>query len=65
MPTLELERDEIVTQIDEIARRHGYNSASDLIHRWNAGTLRDTGAVASALILADLLDPADPLLLAP
>jgi hypothetical protein len=61
MPTLELSRDEIVEQIDAEARRAGYSDAAALLRRWTDGTLEDSGAVAGALILADLLDEDDPL----
>jgi hypothetical protein len=62
MPTLELSRDEIVAQIDAVARHRGYLDAADLLRRWRVGELDDPGPVADALVLADLLDTDDPLL---
>jgi len=60
-PVLELTRDEILEQIEAIARKKRALSGTALIRAYRAGRLEDPGEVAGALVLADLLPEDDPL----
>jgi hypothetical protein len=57
-----LNRDEVIAQIDREARRRRNLSGAELMASFQAGTLREPGAVADLLVLADLLDEGDPFL---
>ena len=59
MPTLELTRDEIVAEMERVARSRTGVSAAELISAYRAGTLDDPGQVGDVLVLAGLLDPSD------
>ena len=60
MPTLELTRDEIVAEMERVARARRGVSAAALIEDYRAGRLQDPGQVGDVLVLAGLLDPSDP-----
>jgi hypothetical protein len=61
MPTLELTRDEIIKEIDRVARLRCGMSGADVIRAYRAGMLDDPGRVGDVLVLADLLDSDDPI----
>jgi hypothetical protein len=58
--TVELTRDEILAQIDQVSRKRLGLTAEEALQQWRAGELEDPGAVGDALVLSDLLDPEDP-----
>ena len=60
MPTLELSRDEIVAEMERVALARRGVSAAELVAEYRAGTLEDPGQIGDVLVLAGLLDPADP-----
>jgi hypothetical protein len=60
MPTLELTRDEIVAEMERVAAARRGVSAAQIVADYRAGTLQDPGQVGDVLVLAGLLDPADP-----
>jgi hypothetical protein len=62
--TVELTREEIIRAIDRVTRARLGRSAADVVCAYRAGILPDAGRVGDALVLADLLDPADSLQLA-
>ena len=60
MPTLEMTRGEIVAEMERVAQARLGVSAADVVADYLAGTLEDPGQVGDVLVLAGLLDPADP-----
>ena len=60
MPTLELTRDQIVAEMERVARTRRGVSAAKVITDYRAGVLEDPGQVGDLLVLAGLLDPTDP-----
>lgn len=56
-----LSRQEIVSALDEGARRRRNISGCDLVRSYRAGRLADPGEVADLLVLADLLSEDDPI----
>lgn len=61
MPTLELTREEIIEEMDKVARGRLQLSAAEVLRRYRADELDDPGTVGDLLILADLLDADDPI----
>lgn len=60
MPILDLTRDEILHEIDVLARARRGLSAHQLLFAYREGRLEEPGEVADLLALADLLDENDP-----
>lgn len=56
-----LTREEIVTALDEGARRRRKISGPELVRSYRAGYLAEPGEVADLLVLADLLSDDDPI----
>jgi predicted dithiol-disulfide oxidoreductase (DUF899 family) len=59
MPTLELSRDEIIAEMDRVARHRRHTSAAEIVRQYRAGTLEAPGELADLLVLGDLLDADD------
>jgi hypothetical protein len=59
IPTLDLTRDDILDEIDRVAKLRRGMSGADLLRIYRDGSLKDPGEVADVLILADLLDSND------
>jgi hypothetical protein len=57
---LKLSREEILDRIDCVARQRLGMSGTEMIRAYRAGRLRDPGAVADVLVLANLLAEDDP-----
>lgn len=61
MPTLELTRDDIIEEMDRVSMDRLGMSAHEVLSRYSAGELEQVGEVGDVLVLADLLDPSDPI----
>lgn len=61
MPTLEMTRNEIIAEMDRVAKTRLGLSASEVLRAYRAGELEDPGEVGDLLILAELLDSTDPI----
>jgi hypothetical protein len=61
MPTLELTRDEIIQEMDRVSKDRLGMTAYEVLSRYAAGHLEEVGEVGDVLVLADLLDPSDPI----
>ena len=59
MPTLELSRDEIIAEMERVARHRRQTSAAEIVRAYRAGTLEAPGELADLLVLGDLLDADD------
>jgi hypothetical protein len=63
--TVEMSRDEVVSLLEEGARRRRGMTASQLIRAYRTRQLDDPGSVADLLALSYLLRDEDPLLVDP
>jgi hypothetical protein len=59
VPTLELSREQIVAEMERVARRRRHTSAAEVVRQYRAGTLEAPGELADLLVLGDLLDSDD------
>lgn len=61
MLTLELTRDQIVDEMERVTRRRLGIGAKEALHLYETGELQDAGEIGDVLVLADLLEPSDPI----
>lgn len=61
MPTVDLTRDEIISTMDDVAKRRMGSTAQEVLRLYHRGELAEPGLVGDLLVLADLLSPDDPI----